>query len=457
MEGNNHGGDSTAIPINDGGGMVEKLSNTIAGKLVGKSPLLASCCIFRVPWVIRRQKEAAYEPNVVSIGPYHRDGSEKFQLMENVKWWYLHGFLSSCSSMDISLESLIEVFMDKELGKRARDSYAEPLHHLSEEDLIEMMILDGCFLLELFRKEYWCTLKDKNDPVFNLSCMLEHLYHDLLLLENQLPWCVLECLYNLTADSPTSSSSSETGASLTQLVLNFFRQSDADELMLKQNFEVPRKKKILHILDLIRFVIVSGFNPMEEHSVKESEPKLTQRIPNATSLSEAGVEFKKSHQNSNTPECIMNIEFKKGVFTIPPLGIDESTGPLFRNLIAFEQCYYGRKHKVTSYAVLMDHLIDSSEDVDFLCDKGILASWLSPEDAAQFFNKLYNDTTVDFYYQGLSQEVNKYYNNGWHKLMEKLRSEYFSTPWAVISFIAAFILLSLTIVQTVYTVHPGLN
>ncbi|CAB4261708.1 unnamed protein product [Prunus armeniaca] len=38
-----------------------------------------------------------------------------------------------------------------ELEKSTRGFYAEPLDHLSQNDLVEMMILDGCFVIELFR------------------------------------------------------------------------------------------------------------------------------------------------------------------------------------------------------------------------------------------------------------------------------------------------------------------
>ncbi|KAI5327056.1 hypothetical protein L3X38_026452 [Prunus dulcis] len=432
--------DGTSIPIKD-----EPAVEDLRKKLLEHSPWLPSCCIFRVPEVIRRQKIQAYEPNIVSIGPIHRHHrAEKFKLFEDVKRWYLHCLISS--SQYVSLESLIKVVM--ELGKSARDCYAYPLDDLNEKDFVEMMILDGCFLLQLFRKACFCVLEKDNDPVFSVSCTLEHLYHDLLLLENQLPWSVLECLYNLTANCPSQE------ASLTYLVLNFFRQSPADELMLNHSFRLPCK--ILHILDLLRTVMVNGFEKkLDEHlekKQKKDEIDLPQRIPNATSLSKAGIQFRKSQRKGG---CIMNIEFNKknGVFTIPRLGIDEGTEPLFRNLIAFEQCHHNRPHKITSYAVLMDNLIDSKDDVDFLCEKGILANWLNADDAAQFFNKLYNDTTVRYYYSDLSTDVNKYYKTKWHRFMAILRSDYFSTPWRIISFIAAFILLVLTLVQTLYTIR----
>ncbi|CAL9028339.1 unnamed protein product [Prunus brigantina] len=449
-------GESTSVHIKDES-IVEGLKNTIEDKLRchSHSPLLPSCCIFRVPEVIRRQKVEAYEPNIVSIGPIHgHPRGKKFEPFEGVKKWYLQCLLSS--STDIRLESLIKMIM--ELYKSARDCYADALDGLNREEFVEMMILDGCFLLELFRKEYLYGQQEnpEPDPIFNVSCMREHLYHDLLLLENQLPWSVLECLNNLTANSP-----SQRGASLTLLVLKFFIQSEADLLML--NIKSMPQYEILHILDLVRAAIVDGYNleksndpetsnEQVENQQTKRELKLPQRIPNATALSKAGIKFKNIQKEG---ECILNIEFneKNGVLKIPVLGIDERTGPLFRNLIAFEQCHSRPRHKITSYAVLMDNLIDSKEDVDFLCDKGILANWLNPEDAAQFFNKIYNDTTVvDYNYRGLSEKVHAYYETKWHRFMEILRRDYFSTPWAIISFIAAFILLALTLLQTLYTI-----
>ncbi|CAL2258647.1 unnamed protein product [Prunus armeniaca] len=255
-----------------------------------------------------------------------------------------------------------------ELAKSAQGCYvAYPLDgDLDQKYFVEMMIFDGCFLLELFRKTFSPSLQNINDPVFNMSCMRGHLYHDLLLLENQLPWSVLEYLYHHTPSRPNLR-----GASLTSLVLNFFRQSTADDQILNPNFNPPGK--ILHILDLVRCVIRSGLKKTSSQQPWQENKgsNLSHRMPNATSLSEAGIRFKKGKR-----ECIMNIEFKNGVFTIPPLEIDDRTGPLFRNLIAFEQCYRGRAHMITSYAFFMDNLIDSREDIDFLCDKGILANWL---------------------------------------------------------------------------------
>ncbi|XP_068335611.1 UPF0481 protein At3g47200-like [Pyrus communis] len=428
--------DSLSVLIDDG--IVDELRNSIERRLLSETPMPATRCIFKVPDKIRLKKPQAYEPDIVSIGPYHSgpngNSGNKFRLMENVKHWYLHCLLSR---VNITLAGLIIGVMD--LDKRARDYYAEPLDHLKKKDFLDMMILDGCFLIELFRKgphHY-----DINDPVYSVSCTMEYLYHDLILLENQLPWFVLERLYNLTAVENTTRQGN--APSLFDLVLTFFTKIIPNKHVLRPK----RPHKILHILDVIRAVIVAPFEPPPKEERKDRE--LPQTIPNVTTLSKAGIQFQKGSSG-----CVLDINFENGVFTIPPLPFDEITEPLFRNLIAFEQCHHKRRHKITSYAVLMESCIDSSKDIDLLCDRQILGNWLSAQDAAQFFNLLYNDTTVDgFYYQGLCAKVNEYYNSKWNKWMGMLWRDYLDTPWTIISLIAAFILLVLTTLQTVYTMH----
>ncbi|KAM5585397.1 hypothetical protein ABKV19_004676 [Rosa sericea] len=347
------------------------------------------------------------------------------------------------------MDSLIESIKEQET--RARSYYSDPCYHLDQNDFIEMLILDGCFLIELFRKapsKHAKDRQDNDDPIFNMPCMLEYLYHDILLLENQLPWFVLESIYKLIeGGSPKTP--------LSQVVIDFFTDSVAEaEIFSCPDPNSPKPwPEILHVLDLIRTSLVQKHL---EHADQKKTPTsklvnhLPQRIPSAAALSEAGVKFRKGPSG-----CILNITFEGGIFTIPPLAIDERTAPMFRNLMAYEQCYFNCKHMITSYAVLMDNLIDTNKDVDLLCEKHILANWLSADDASNFFNDLYNDTTViDFVYKEVCDEVHSYRKVPWHKWRKKLKRDYFETPWSTISFIAAFVLLVLTFLQTIYTLQP---
>ncbi|ONI26510.1 hypothetical protein PRUPE_1G029800 [Prunus persica] len=445
------------------------------------SPFSAKCCIFRVPLLLRRHNPGAYGPDIVSIGPLHSRREKKFQATENVKQWYLHNLLSR---MNISLEIFIERIgkvLDQEkecfaeFDTRARDFYAEPLDHINQDDFIEMMILDGCFIMEFFRNFYYKERRDINDPIFNMDCMIQYLFHDLLLLENQLPWFVLERLYNLTRnyDEPDDTALIvlmlkafsthpplhhnshsylcylyDHGDKISHTEKKYGDDKDGEAVVVvdDDNDDDDHDDGLLHILDLIRTSIVFPFKCQIDRSFENLEEQL---IPTATALSEAGVKFRKG-----TAESIMNIQFKHGVFTIPQLAIGELTESIFRNLIALEQCYHGRSPKITSYAVLMDNLICSSRDMKLLCENEVLGKWLSPEDGSQFFNKLYNDTLLrKFYYSELCFRVNTYYGKGWSKWLEILNREYLSNPWKIISLVAACILLVLTLLQTYYTVH----
>ncbi|KAI7997360.1 UPF0481 protein [Camellia lanceoleosa] len=86
------------------------------------------------------------EPEIVSIGPYHRskDGVLEF---ESYKWQFLHSLLSrTLQPHDVHLRQAM-----KELEREARTWYSEPIE-ISSEQFIEMMMLDGCFIIELFQQ-----------------------------------------------------------------------------------------------------------------------------------------------------------------------------------------------------------------------------------------------------------------------------------------------------------------
>ncbi|GMP82436.1 hypothetical protein CsSME_00036739 [Camellia sinensis var. sinensis] len=418
---------------------IDKLNKLLAcslkNKLRHESPSLSENCIFRVPRTLRQHNESIYEPKIVSIGPYHR-GKDRLAPMENIKLWYLDTLLARLPlPPEETLQQLIECI--RELAKRTINCYAERVD-MSEDELVEMMIVDGCFLLELFRRDVWLVPRDNDDPVFNTSWMHENLYHDLILLENQIPWFVLHCLFHLTL----SVHEQETKTNfLVNLVLKFFETmmlvtvpSD-NESICRENFK--------HILDLIHRTLLSL-------SSENTKPTNTnwELFPSVTDLLRAGVRFEKG-----PPDDITNIKFRNGVFEIPPIKIRGNSESLFRNLIAYEQCDCQCTDKFTSYAVFLDCLINTSADADFLRDRRIVMPALSTEDVSILFNGLYNNTLVyDFYYGDVSMEVNQYYRSQWPRWRAILKRDYFNNPWSIASFIAAIVILVLTFLQTLFTI-----
>ncbi|KAK1283932.1 hypothetical protein QJS10_CPB21g01536 [Acorus calamus] len=112
------------------------------------------------------------------------------------------------------------------------------------------------------------------------------------------------------------------------------------------------------------------------------------------------------------------------------------------------------KGDITFYAVLMDSLIDTPTDVNVLHREGVLRIGLSSEkEAAQFFNSLCKEVIYERSQSKLFIDLNRYCDSKWHRWRTVLARDYFSSPWAAISVLAAFILLLLTLLQTVYTMN----
>lgn len=407
------------------------LASTINQKLRRDSPYLSKNCIYRVPTTLRRLNEKSYDPNVVSIGPFHH-GQERLLHMEKMKLWYLNCLLERLPlPPEETLEHLVQSI--REQADCAIDYYAEKVD-LSEDKFIEMMVVDGCFLIELFRRDSWLVPREKSDPIFNTSWMHENLYHDLILLENQIPWCVLQHLFYLTV-----SVHEQEPNFLIKLVLKFF---ETMMLMTVPAQFKSRGREIKHILDLLRSSFLFSF---EDYNPTNTNWEL---FPSVTDLLRAGVKFKKGN-----PDDILHIDFRNGVFEIPPIKIKGNSESLFRNLIAYEQCDRECTDKFTSYAVFLDNLINTSRDADLLCDQRIVAHALSIEDVTHLFNGLYNDTLVyDFYYGGLSRKVNEYYRSEWPRWRATLKRDYFNNPWSIASFIAAILVLVFTFTQTLFSI-----
>ncbi|GAB2279626.1 hypothetical protein Dimus_014270 [Dionaea muscipula] len=141
--------------------------------------------IYRVPRSLRDPAhEKSYIPQVVSLGPYHH-GKESLEEMEQHKWRALDHMLKR-HKQDIN----IYVNAMKELEEKARACYEQPVSTLSSENFVEMMVLDGCFMLELFRgavRGFEALGYEENDRVFSLSSTIIPIQRDMIMLENQIP------------------------------------------------------------------------------------------------------------------------------------------------------------------------------------------------------------------------------------------------------------------------------
>ncbi|CAK9173721.1 unnamed protein product [Ilex paraguariensis] len=331
------------------------------------------------------------------------------------------------------------------LEEDTRKCYGE-LIGVNENELVEMMVLDGCFIVELIRKFEHIHLRDKHDPIFGMDWIVNSLQRDLMLFENQLPFFVLCKLFDMI-EVPNHHHR------FIYLALRFFRDL-LPGVGHRKSFEGSSPENIKHLLGLIHNNWLPSFAGNDTSENFMAHKKKWQFIHCATELREAGIQFVKNEKCS-----LFDIKFDNGVMQIHPLIIEDRTETFFRNLIAYEQ--YGQDtdfRYVTDYVIFLDNLIDSPKDVDILCRRGIIDNWLGDgEVVSNIFNKITDAVTTPnnhFHYAEIFTKVNIHCNKRVNRWMAKLRRNYFNSPWGVISIAAAIILLLLTATQTLFTVVP---
>uniref|UniRef100_A0ACD5TBY5 Uncharacterized protein n=1 Tax=Avena sativa TaxID=4498 RepID=A0ACD5TBY5_AVESA len=217
-------------------------------------------------------------------------------------------------------------------------------------------------------------------------------------------------------------------------------------------------RDVHHLLHL--FYLSVGL-PEEAVSATDNDPRrhaappseLPQWIPSARELEEAGVKFRARKD----AKSFLDVRFHGGILEIPELELYDYSEPLLRNLIAFEQTYPFTPGHVTAYAIFMDCLVTSPEDMRLLHLSGVLVNQMNGErDAAGFFGRLCAEAHLaadQNYLARVILEINRYQRSRWPRWRAALVRNYFSNPWVVMSLFAAIFLLALTVMQSFFAAY----
>ncbi|KAJ1255804.1 hypothetical protein BS78_K157500 [Paspalum vaginatum] len=395
--------------------------------------------IYQVPMVIKKQtNEDAYQPQFVSLGPLHH-GETHLQPMEKHK---RRAVLHMANRAGKPIQEFVAAI--SEVAGELQGAYGELDDKWRGGNtglFVEMMVTDGCFLLELIRK-YEILREGKedydyapDDPIFSRRSFFtwwSKIRNDMIAVENQQPLVVLQRL--LTVQRGTSPRAGD----INRMVLS----------LLNRRFEEGMDSQLgLHFLDLYHSSYC-GVHPQPPHL--DYEP----RTPCAVELSEAGIQFKNSEVDN-----IHAIDFENGVLSMPPLKFHNETETLYLNLMAFEWLHPDARDKVVcSYMSFMDKVIESERDVALLRSNGLLENMIgSDRKVVKTFNILTKLARTPGRGSRLGH-VNRMVNDHCRKKRNKWRAifmnTYLSNPWVFISMVAAVILLVATLLQTVYTIVP---
>lgn len=109
--------------------------------------------IFRVPNFLKELKNRAYVPQMVSLGPYHSNGSanlcgmyhQKRRALRRMSTRFNENFMGVSDDMEFSVRAIDEIFKDAD---KIKDCYEEQIEW-EPKRLAVMLTLDGCFILEI--------------------------------------------------------------------------------------------------------------------------------------------------------------------------------------------------------------------------------------------------------------------------------------------------------------------
>lgn len=364
---------------------ISHTEDDIVSSIQGKMEIISSSInIRRVPEQLRRENSRHYFPQLVSIGPYHRG---KLTAMDDHKWRYLFTLLNRNPDIGLTLDKCVKSL--RELEHRARRSYEGDIN-LSSNEFIEMMLVDGCFILELFIKCSSRSLRRRNDPLFCSPGKLYDLRCDLVLLENQIPLFVLQRLFQIVPIPKQCTHS------LYDLAFRFFRSMIPGE---KEYLREKLNEEAHHLLDLIHNCLIPA------NYVKKDVPTRSGLDKHAVELQVAGIKFKRLVTGS-----MLDVEFSEGVLYVPALRINPSTVTLLRNLIALEQSRCVDTPCVTSYANLIHKLMSSEKDEKLFCERRIVSNHLDGDAKVfQLFGDLCKGVILqDYHYEELCVQMKEY-------------------------------------------------
>uniref|UniRef100_A0A453GCC9 Uncharacterized protein n=2 Tax=Aegilops tauschii subsp. strangulata TaxID=200361 RepID=A0A453GCC9_AEGTS len=158
--------------------------------------------IYRVPERIKNlHNSKAYQPELVSLGPFHHGDPELLPMEEHKRRAVVHLVKRSGRPLREFVAAVAEVAQQlqdayKDLGDEWRGAAGG-----GTDRFVQLMVTDGCFLVEAMRMD---ALRGKvheeyapNDPVFSKYGYLylwNYIQSDMVVVENQLPLLLLQRL-----------------------------------------------------------------------------------------------------------------------------------------------------------------------------------------------------------------------------------------------------------------------
>ncbi|XP_056171738.1 uncharacterized protein LOC130139235 [Syzygium oleosum] len=289
-----------------------------------------------------------------------------------------------------------------------RECYSKPLE-LGRSDLVEMMVLDGCFIIEWFHVMGSILEPDKYDPIIYFPGIFRLVITDFIQLENQIPFFVLNILYEL-------SKSPEDPRNLQTPVFDSYNKAFCwEEQVMRPYYDIPNSRHLLHLLH-------SSFAHFPTESLEDVRYDYRRLNYSAKELKLVGIKFKPRMSTR-----FLDISFTNGVLKVPGINLDDTMVAFLGNCFAFEQGGHMRmSQNITCYVTLLGKLISNSEDAALLSELQIMKDiYFGSNDAVvRFFWDMGREMMFDIrrsYVTKLLLDMEEYTNDQWHLRLTRMK------------------------------------
>ncbi|XP_037468484.1 UPF0481 protein At3g47200-like [Triticum dicoccoides] len=349
--------------------------------------------IHRFPRGLRGVNERYIVPSFVSLGPYHH-GSPHLRETEELKHAAAHYL---CEKSGRSVEEVYGKILS--IGTEARSCYADgAMAKFTDAEFAVMMFLDGCYLLHYMDMDYQYALLYNRMTLSTGPCMLR----DMFLLENQLPWLILEALTDFFMPYPAY-------YIVIGLAKNFDITpqylSDSDSNGARVSVDELKIYRPPHLLGLLRYHLIGDMTGKDHtHSLTCSS-----LASSATELAEIGI---KLTANSKTWFADMSMQRDPilcGQLSLAPLFINDANACWLVNMAAYEACVSSTTPAdgfvISSYISILAMLVDKKEDVHELRTKHLVNSFFSTHELLVFFKDLARHMRLGYRYFVITEKI----------------------------------------------------
>jgi len=375
----------------------DKLFQETDGKFQADAKLMETK-MHRYPPSIQALGDRYTAPKVVAIGPYHhrREHLQKAVELKHVAAHHcIQEYKRVNNNCSLSVRDLYQEVVSVVAEIDARGLYDKDVMEGIDDDndFLPMMFYDACFLVMYMLKMSGAEGDRALFDVFEASG--EDIARDIMLLENQIPWQVVDAVMSKCTSEPLEKKE------------EFVARWKDECLQDRAGRKLPKvfldpSDKPPHLLGLLRLHMVGKGRSRSTTKMSASEKEKIGSISisaGAIELAEMGIHLT-ANERAELPDMGLASEwFIFAELSMAPLSLDDRRASMLVSMAALELCTTpdflddpGAKPEdsaVCSYLLLLRMLTHREEDVHELRAKGVLkGAGLTNSKALEFFTGL---------------------------------------------------------------------